>query len=270
MAQIVNFHHYGRDQARLTAEFGDDWLYVGRQNPGLQLQRSPLANPFSSQKGANASFSTNPIADYKRWLWERIKALDKVVIQELERIGPDTALVCWCAPKPCHAEVIAAAAMWWQKQKTLRTCTEPITHALSVQQPWGWLLTRPDLNDAERWRAHFDGRIKDIENRDWNTSRRGWFYIHVGKKFDEVGYRYAVAHYPDIELPAPSEYERGGIIGMANLVDVVTESPNRWFAGKFGFVVHGARPLPLVPCPGRLNFFEVNEEVLANVSTQGG
>jgi len=266
MAQIVNFHHYDRDKAKLTAEFGDDWMYVGRQNPKLQLERSPLANPFSNKHGANASYSPDPIADYKRWLWGRIKARDAAVIQALERIGPDTALVCWCAPNPCHATVIAAAAAWLWKQKAEAQCSETITVALSIRQPWAWLIVRPDLSDEQRIDAYRNGRIKDIENRDWRTNRRGWFFVHAAQKFDDVGYRYAAAHYPDIDVPAPSDFERGGIVGQVNLVDVVEESASRWFVGRYGFVLRGARPLPLTPCRGKLNFFILDEEVLSNVS----
>lgn len=268
MPQIVNFHHYGRDKAKLTEAFGNDWLYVGRQNPAIGLERSPLANPFSSITTANASLSANPIADYKRWLWRKMKLKDTAVIQALESIGPNTALVCWCAPNPCHAEAIIAAAEWWQKNKAESECHQPITVALSIRQPWAWLIVRTDLSDEEREQAYLDGRIKDIENRDWCTNRRGWFFVHAAQKFDDVGYRYAVAHYPDIDFPTPSEFLRGGIIGQANLVDLVEESASRWFVGKHGFVLRGARPLPFTPCRGKLNFFAVDEEVLSNVSTQ--
>ena len=259
MTQILNFHHYGRDTARLTAEFGENWLYVGRENEALGLERSPLANPFSDKPNANASYSAKPIADYKRWLWGKMKAGDTAVTQTLERIRPDTALVCWCAPNPCHAEVIAAAATWWQEQQTAATPTEPITVALSIRQPWAWLIVSPDLDDAERIEAYGNGRIKDIENRDWRTNLRGWFYVHAAQKFDEVGYRHAVARYPDIDFPAPSAFERGGIVGQAKLVDVVDESDSRWFVGRYGFVLRGARPLPFTPCRGKLNFFKVEE-----------
>lgn len=268
MAQIVNFHHYGRDKAKLTAEFGDDWMYVGRQNPQLQLERSPLANPFSSSEPANASLSANPIADYKRWLWGRIKVRDTAVIQALERIGPETALVCWCAPKPCHAQIIETAAAWWRQHQADNECREPITEAISIRQPWAWLIVRPDLSDEERLEAYLDGRIKDIENRDWRTNKRGWVYVHAAKTFDDIGYRYAVAHYPNIDLPAPGDFERGGIVGQVNIVDVVDQSRSRWFAGKYGFVLRGARPVPFTPCAGRLNFFKLDEEVLSNVSAQ--
>ncbi len=259
MAKIVNFHHYGRDEAKLTEAFSDDWLYVGRQNPKLQLERSPLANPFSNKAGANASFSADPIADYKRWLWGKMNAGDTAVTQALERIGPKTALVCWCAPNPCHAEVIASAAAWWQQKKAQTQCTEPITVALSIRQPWAWLIVRPDLSDEERAQAYLDSRIKDIENRDWRTNHRGWFYVHAGQKFDHVGYRYILARYPDIRLPASSDFERGGIVGQANLVDVVEESESRWFIGQYGFVLRGARPLPFTPCRGKLNFFKLSD-----------
>jgi Domain of unknown function (DUF4326) len=75
--------------------------YVGRP--------SPLGNPFKLE---HESDRDAVIARYEVWLRERIAARDQRVCDELNRlyvIARDTnllELVCWCAPKRCHAEVI--------------------------------------------------------------------------------------------------------------------------------------------------------------------
>lgn len=62
---------------------------------------------------------------------------------------------------------------------------------------------------------------------------------------------------PEIDLPLPAGFERGGIVGKANLHDVVKESSSPWFFGPVGFCLGDAKPLPFVPMAGKLGFFEV-------------
>ena len=75
--------------------------YVGRP--------SPLGNPFKLERESNRDAV---IGQYEVWLRERITARDQRVCEELNRlyvIARDAGLlelVCWCAPKRCHAEVI--------------------------------------------------------------------------------------------------------------------------------------------------------------------
>lgn len=110
--------------------------------------------------------------------------------------------------------------------------------ALSIQQPWGWLIAN----------GH-----KDIENRSWPTKFRGQFLIHAGKKYD--------GPFKEWDFPAikrPNNFKMGGIIGVAEIVDCVIESDSPWFFGKFGFVIKNARPVPYMPVRGQLGFFDVD------------
>ncbi len=111
---------------------------------------------------------------------------------------------------------------------------------LSIQQPWAWLIVNG---------------YKSIENRDWATRVRGVIGIHAGQKFDSDGFEWVTRTFPEINLPAIVEFERGGIVGTATLVDCVTEVESPWFFGKFGFILADAKAMPLIPCHGRLGFF---------------
>lgn len=113
---------------------------------------------------------------------------------------------------------------------------------LSIQQPWAWAICHAG---------------KDIENRSWSTSFRGKFLIHSGKKFDQEGYYYLTRKYPEINWPKPSEFEKGGIVGSAEVVDCVSHHTSKWFFGTYGFVLHNAVSLPFKECKGRLGFFNV-------------
>lgn len=132
--------------------------------------------------------------------------------------------------------------------------------ALSVRQPWAWLL-------ANGW--------KDLENRSWHTRFRGPFLIHAGQAFDRQGLDWVRAHFPEIQLP--DEFDRGGIVGAASIVDCVSPKDvlagrctSPWYMGQHGFVVSGAMALPFYPCAGRLSFFPVElPEAVAELARKG-
>lgn len=135
--------------------------------------------------------------------------------------------------------------------------------ALSIRQPWAWLITRPDITDplARRF-ATVRGMMKDIENRDWSTTFRGRFLIHASAGMTRAEYDQAVLFvttcvHSCLEIPPFAKLERGGIVGEAELVDVVEDSCSWWFFGHYGFVLRNQRPLPFRPCRGMLKFFEV-------------
>ena len=121
--------------------------------------------------------------------------------------------------------------------------------ALSVRQPWAWLI----LNAG-----------KDIENRDWSTTFRGRFLIHASKgmtRDEYLGGADLLAHIDRrIFLPPFEQLERGGIVGMATLADCVEKSTSPWFFGHYGFELRDVMPLPFRPYKGALGFFEVTDQ----------
>jgi hypothetical protein len=51
---------------------------------------------------------------------------------------------------------------------------------------------------------------------------------------------------------------RGGIIGVVDLVDVVTDSTSDWaMGGHYHWVLDNARQLPFRACKGQLGLFSV-------------
>lgn len=117
--------------------------------------------------------------------------------------------------------------------------------ALSIMQPWAWLIVN----------GH-----KSIENRTWHCHYRGPILIHAGKKVDtwaraDLWTRHHPVNGGPISFEAPETYDRGGIVGEAEIVDCVERSDDPWFVGRFGIVLRNARPLPFRPCKGMLGFF---------------
>ncbi|WP_321820846.1 MULTISPECIES: ASCH domain-containing protein [unclassified Burkholderia] len=151
--------------------------------------------------------------------------------------------------------------------------------ALSIRQPWPWLITRPDLVDeAARAEARAIGAMKDIENRTWRTNFRGRILIHASKSMTRADYADArdSLEYLDLaEIPLPSfeQLQRGGIVGVATIDDCVPSSQrsSRWhIEGCFGFHLVDVKPLPLLPCKGELQIFDVPADVAATLRVMYG
>ncbi|WP_374649068.1 ASCH domain-containing protein [Rhizorhabdus sp.] len=107
--------------------------------------------------------------------------------------------------------------------------------ALSIRQPWCHHI----LHDG-----------KDVENRSWSTRYRGDVLIHASQSLEEDR-----VFIRDYNLPL------GGIVGVVEIVDCVQALDSRWFFGPYGFVLRNARPIELIPCPGKLGFFDVPAHV---------
>ena len=119
--------------------------------------------------------------------------------------------------------------------------------AISVRQPWAWLIVN----------GH-----KDVENRSWATKYRGEVLIHAAAGMTRREYAEAdrVARNLGVTLPEVDALERGGIVGKAVITGCVDESPSPWFFGRYGFTLANAQPLPFRPCTGRLGIFELPYE----------
>lgn len=122
--------------------------------------------------------------------------------------------------------------------------------AISIQQPWARLIVNG---------------VKDVENRTWRHKHRGPVLIHASRKMDEraamairTGYHPVTLERLDgaADLGFDLDREAGGIVGMADLVDMVEDHASPWFVGPIGFVLQNARPLPFMPLTGALGIFK--------------
>lgn len=115
--------------------------------------------------------------------------------------------------------------------------------ALSIQQPWAWAII-------------YGG--KDVENRCWKTSHRGPVLIHASKKFDGEGLDWLFKNEKELGVELSYRMLTGGIVGIADIVDCITESSSKWFFGPYGFVLENVRELPFASYRGRLGLFDID------------
>jgi hypothetical protein len=87
-------------------------IYVGRP--------TVLGNPFVIGRDGDREAV---IQQYRRWLWNEIRRGAGPVFDEICRLAElakagDLILSCWCAPQPCHAEIIRASIEYVNRRST--------------------------------------------------------------------------------------------------------------------------------------------------------
>lgn len=129
---------------------------------------------------------------------------------------------------------------------------------LSIRQPWAWLIVQG---------------FKDIENRDWATQFRGRLLVHAGQTmtrpyYCQVRHELQAAGLCPDELPDFEALREmcGGIVGITSVIDCRQHHPSPWKQeGSYGFVLRESQPLPFHPWLGRLGFFNVPDELAAEL-----
>jgi hypothetical protein len=135
--------------------------------------------------------------------------------------------------------------------------------ALSVRQPWAWLIVN---------------RYKTVENRERSLGDYfGPLLIHSSKTMTAGDYAacllYLVSHgHQQIAELLPADHNdlpRGGVVGSVDIVARLTKVPREhlnektagWYTGDVGYILADAKVLPFKACKGRLGFFEVAYEL---------
>lgn len=92
---------------------GDNGIYVGRP--------TPLGNPFRVGRDGTRD---EVVEKYRKWLPDQLDSPNPTSLMflrlfELLCVYGDLTLLCWCAPKRCHVEVIRDLLLEaWREQQT--------------------------------------------------------------------------------------------------------------------------------------------------------
>jgi hypothetical protein len=113
--------------------------------------------------------------------------------------------------------------------------------ALSVRQPWAWLIV---------------SGLKDIENRPRRSHYRGPLLIHAGLSLASCTVDNIHWLNENFSVQIPRGLHTGGILGIVEVVDCVEHHKSRWFyKSNFGLVLANPRRLNFRPCKGALGLF---------------
>ena len=94
----------------------DDYdVYIGSGKDPNTLEWGEWGNPYSHRDSGSATVTRansveEAIERYKADLWRRLRD-GRLSVEKLAALKGKT-LGCWCAPGPCHGEVLVAAAEW--------------------------------------------------------------------------------------------------------------------------------------------------------------
>lgn len=138
--------------------------------------------------------------------------------------------------------------------------------ALSIIQPWAWLIVRPDVRPpAERAFLREVEEFKDVENRTWATDVRGWVLVHASaSKLAKWKWTAAAlfAAKRRVTLPLQLELPRGAFVGAMRVDGCEPFARSPWFTNEGAAHRIGASVPFLEPIAhsGALGYFDVLRE----------
>jgi ASCH domain len=114
--------------------------------------------------------------------------------------------------------------------------------ALTVRQPWAWLIVNG---------------YKDVENRSWATRQRGDILIHAGMSKTDLNESVLKALRSRFSIHFPNTFLHGGVIGVVEILDCKKGTSSRWHqCGLIGWVLAEPRRLPYRKCKGALSLYK--------------
>lgn len=128
---------------------------------------------------------------------------------------------------------------------------------MSIRQPWAWLIVHGP---------------KRFENRGWQERNPSLAYMNKGMRFlihaakgmthAEYDEAHAMAEERGVVLPPLHDLARGGIVGVAEVVQWHWTRPKGmdWAFGS-GIELTNVQPVTFAPCVGALGFFRPQFDV---------
>jgi hypothetical protein len=127
--------------------------------------------------------------------------------------------------------------------------------ALTIKQPWIYAILR-------------DG--KDIENRSWQRTFRGWVALHASAR-PECHATFPMPH----RIPDLGTLDYSAICGLARVTDIVTKSRSKWFwrpndgSVNYGWVLKDVTALKKpIPCKGALGLWKLPPPIFRELQRQ--
>jgi hypothetical protein len=124
----------------------------------------------------------------------------------------------------------------------------PITKAMTLRQPWAWLVIRG---------------IKNIENRGRRFHYRGRIAVHASKTLRNEEYEAACKKYG---RPIPKKkLKLGRTIGTVEIADLVGSHRSKWFSRPYGLALAKPRPCKFVHLSGQFGLWNLPARVRSKI-----
>jgi hypothetical protein len=271
--KIIPFGYSNGGITELERLMSDEWAYL------VDIRLSPRSKfQAFNQEALQARFHSRYIpmpelgnVNYRNDQPIRIAHPDRGIARLMNGIRQGYTIVLMCGCKQyasCHRRTVINLLTTAMPDVSIEmpdeTSPADTIKCLSIMQPWAHLIVNG---------------FKDIENRDWTTSYRGLILIHAGARFDPdcvtggsldedfASYVTSICGYaPPTHV---CHYPVKSLIGVVQLVDVVTESTSPWFIGRYGFVLRDALPFKEpIPYSGSLKLFDVPWKVITHAEVR--
>lgn len=131
------------------------------------------------------------------------------------------------------------------------------------------------LNIAQPWAHCVVHEGKNVENRSQNLKKRGTIAIYASKTILNDRFEACLDLYK-IKLN-PADLPLGAIVGIVDVVDVITENTvtartKKWYVSKFGYVFENIielqKPVFVKPPQGAVKFWPLNGKGLNSILAQ--
>lgn len=152
-------------------------------------------------------------------------------------IPDEETMVILCGQTPGKLPGLNLSLLKHAFRKLAESATPKI--ALSVRQPWAWLI--------------FNG--KDVENRTWSPRRTGDIWIHASLTYDPSGDDKAKS----FGIEVPPDLPMGGLVGIVNIAGCSRNNPSRWAQpDQFHWGLKDQRATEFRPLRGQRGLFPVD------------
>ena len=134
------------------------------------------------------------------------------------------------------------------------------TIALSIRQPWAWLIVNgyKDIENRSRCIKDFLGPVLIHASSACPLAEYNEAYTFMEQRGLKVALRKLREAFPEEIV-----FQTGGIVGVAHIHGHGNfEMVSPWWVGPYSYQLKDAKPLPFKPCKGRLGFFPIDYNAL--------
>jgi hypothetical protein len=131
--------------------------------------------------------------------------------------------------------------------------------AISLWQPWPWLIFRPDIQGDRRFVLN-PRTAKDVENRPVHFKFTGDLCICSTQKLDPQIETIRKRVYDENGITLPDTFDCGGIVGVVVVGPMVNAHKSPWFTGPWAWPILKRRVIPFKAMRGAQGLYNLKPQ----------